>query len=149
MSDLMTYVEESIDGFKAQALLFSLDCITKTIVEIKYKMLQKRLVVATALAAGAAAIPVTCVDLAINTVLLAYEVRHYMHVFGVNREKVYSLRHFDHSLLKCTSLLGPNLDMIVFVTAKIGIYVTLLLSNSFLRFDSSIGWICHIFSYCC
>jgi hypothetical protein len=42
----MKYVEENIDGFKAQALLFSLDCITKKIVERKYKMLKKRLVVA-------------------------------------------------------------------------------------------------------
>jgi hypothetical protein len=51
-SDLVTYVEDNIGGIKAQALLFSLDCITKKIVEIKYKVLKKRLVVATAFAAG-------------------------------------------------------------------------------------------------
>jgi hypothetical protein len=55
MSDLLRYVEENIDGFKAQALLFSLDSITKEIVERKYKMLKKRLVIATVLAAGVAA----------------------------------------------------------------------------------------------
>ena len=67
-SDLVTYVEDNIGGIKAQALLFSLDCITKKIVERKYKMLKKRLVVATALAAGVAAIPLPGVDVAINTV---------------------------------------------------------------------------------
>ena len=36
MSDLMTYVEENIDDVKAQAFLFSLDSITKEIVERKY-----------------------------------------------------------------------------------------------------------------
>ena len=41
MSDLLRYVEENIDGFQAQALLFSLDSITKEIVERKYKMLKK------------------------------------------------------------------------------------------------------------
>jgi hypothetical protein len=56
MLDLVTYSEENIDGFQAQTLLFSLDCITKKIVERKYKMLKKRLVPATALAAGVAAI---------------------------------------------------------------------------------------------
>ena len=35
-SDLMAYVEDNIDGFKAQPLLFSLDSITKEIVERKY-----------------------------------------------------------------------------------------------------------------
>jgi hypothetical protein len=41
MSDLLRYVEDNIDGFEAQALLFSLDSITKEIVERKYKMLKK------------------------------------------------------------------------------------------------------------
>jgi hypothetical protein len=53
----------------------------------KYKMLNKRLVVATALAAGVAAIPVPGVDVAINTVFLLLEVRHYMSVFGIDRER--------------------------------------------------------------
>ena len=72
MSDLMTYVEENIAGLKAQALLFSLDCITMKIMERKYKMLKKRLVVATALAAGVAAIPLPGIDVAINTVFLVH-----------------------------------------------------------------------------
>jgi hypothetical protein len=40
MSDQMTYVEENIAGLKVHALLFSLHCITKTIVERKYEMLK-------------------------------------------------------------------------------------------------------------
>ena len=131
MSDLLRYVEENIDGFKAQALLFSLDSITKEIVERKYKMLKKRLVLATAVTASIAAIPVPGVDVAINTALLVHEVCHYMSVFGINRKRVYSLRNFDHSLLKCTSLLEPNLDMAVFVVTKIGTYATLLFVQSF------------------
>ena len=125
MSDLLRYVEENIDGLKAQALLFSLDSITKEIVERKYKMLKKRLVIATVLAAGVAAIPVPGVDVAINTALLVHEVCHYMSVFGINRKRVYSLRNFDHSLLKCRSLIEPSVDMAVFVVTKIGIYATL------------------------
>jgi uncharacterized protein (DUF697 family) len=131
MSDLLRYVEENIDGFKAQALLFSLDSITKEIVERKYKMLKKRLVIATVLAAGVAAIPVPGVDVAINIALLIHEVCHYMSVFAINRKRVYSLRNFDHSLLKCRSLIEPSLDMVVFVVTKIGTYATLLFVQSF------------------
>ena len=36
MLDLLRYVEENIDGFQAQVLLFSLDSITKEIVKRKY-----------------------------------------------------------------------------------------------------------------
>ena len=125
----MTYVEDNIGGLKAQALLFSLDCITKKIVERKYKMLKKRLFVATALAAGVAAIPVLGVNAAVNTVLLVHEVRHYMSVFGVDRERVNSFKDFDHSLLKCTYLLKPNMNMLV---AKIGTFTAWLLASSVL-----------------
>jgi hypothetical protein len=41
-------------------------------------MLKKRLVIATVLAAGVAAIPVPGVDVAINIALLVHEVCHYM-----------------------------------------------------------------------
>ena len=132
MSELMKYVEENIDGFKAQALLFSLDCITKKIVERKYKMLKKRLVVATALAAGVAAIPVPGVDIAINTVYLLHELRHYMSVFGIDRERVNSLKGFEHSLLKCRSLLEPNFNMILFLGTKLGTFLALALAESVL-----------------
>jgi hypothetical protein len=79
-------------------------------------MLKKRLIAATALAAGVAAIPVPDVDIAVNTALLIHEVCHYMRVFGVNRQRVYSLKDFDISLLKCTPLLKPNLNMLLFVS---------------------------------
>ena len=92
MLDLMTYVEEHIDGFKAHALLFSLYCITNKIVERKYEMLKKRLVVATSLAAGVTANPVPGIYVAINTVFLVHEVRQYMSVFEVDRERVNSLK---------------------------------------------------------
>ena len=131
-SDLMVYVEDNIGWLKAQALLFSLDCITKKIMERKYKMLKKRVVVATALAANVAAIPVPGVDVAINTVFLVHEVHHYMRVFGVEQERVNALKDFDHSLLKCRSLLKPSFNMILFVGKKIGIYAAMVLAQSFL-----------------
>lgn len=122
MSDLIMYVEKNIDGFKAQAFLFSISSITKKIVERKHKMLKKRLVRAIALAAGIAAIPVPVVDVAVHIALLAHEVSYYMRVFGVERESVYSLRDFDHSLLKCKSLLGPHFKVIHSVGKTIGTY---------------------------
>ena len=69
MSDLMTYVEENIAGLKVQALLVSYhqeNCGKKI------QMLKKRLVVATALAAGVAAIPLPGIYVAINTVCLVH-----------------------------------------------------------------------------
>ena len=74
------------------------------------------------------------VDVVSNTVFLVQEMRHYMSVFGVNRQRVdrYSLNNFDYSLLKCTPLLEPHMDMIFFVGAKLGTYATLLLVTSFL-----------------
>jgi hypothetical protein len=60
------------------------------------------------------------VDVAINTVFLLHEVRHYMSVFGIDRERVNSLKDFDHSLLKCRSLLEPNFNMILFLSTKLG-----------------------------
>ena len=131
MSDLLRYVEENIGGIKDQVLLFSLESMTKEIVERKYKMLKKRLVLATAVTASIAAIPVPGLDVVINTALLVHEVCHYMSVFGINTGRVYSLTNFDHSLLNCRSLLEPNLDMAVFVATKIGTYATLLFVQSF------------------
>ena len=101
-SDLMTYIEDNIGGFKAQALLFSLDSITKKNLERKHKTLKKRLAVATVLASLLVYKP--GVDVAIDTVFLVQEVRHYMRVFGVEQERVNTLKDFDHSLLKCRSL---------------------------------------------
>ena len=89
MSDLLRYVEENIDELKAQALLFSLHSITKTILVRKHKMLQKRLVSVTALVVGISAIPVPGVDV-VNIGLLVHEVRHYMNVFEVQPEIVNS-----------------------------------------------------------
>lgn len=129
-SNLMAYVEENIDGIKAQALLSSLACITKNMVERKYKMLKKRLVKVTAGAGIIAAIPVPFLDVGVNIAVLANEVRHYMSVFGINRENVYSLNDFDHSLLRCATLLRPNLNMIVFVGVKFATYSGLLLATS-------------------
>jgi uncharacterized protein (DUF697 family) len=54
----------------------------------------------TAAAGVIAAIPVPFIDAGINIIVLANEVRHYMSVFGINRENVYSLENFDHSLLR-------------------------------------------------
>jgi GTP-binding protein EngB required for normal cell division len=119
MSDLIAYVEDNIDGFKAQVLRLSLHCITKKIVERKYKMLRKKIVTATAHAAGVAYILVPVVGVGGNIKFLADEVCHYMSVFGVDPERINSLKDFDHSLLKCRFLSQPNLDMIPFVTAKL------------------------------
>ena len=132
MSDLMSYIEDNIDGCKAQALLISLDRTNKEMLERKHKMLKERLVVACALAAGVAAIPVSIVDVAIDSGLLVHEVRHYMRVFGVEQERVAPLKDFDHSLLKCRSLLKPNLNMIPFVGAKLGTNTALVFAQSFL-----------------
>jgi hypothetical protein len=54
------------------------------------------------------------VDVAVNIEILAHEVRHYMQVFRVEPERVSSLTDFDHSLLKCRSLLLPNFNMELF-----------------------------------
>jgi hypothetical protein len=43
---------------------------------------------------------------------------------------VYSLENFDHSLLRCTTLLKPDLNMIVFVSAKLATYSGVLLATS-------------------
>jgi hypothetical protein len=119
--DLMTYVEENIDDVKAQALLFSIGCISKEFVERKYKMLLKRLIAATALSAGVASIPVEGVT-GINNAVLAYEVRHYMHVFEFKREIVNSLKGFEQSSLKCKELFGTNFDMMKFIIRERVVY---------------------------
>ena len=41
MSHIVRYVEDNIDGFKAQALLFSIGCITKDIWKENTKCLRK------------------------------------------------------------------------------------------------------------
>ena len=46
-SDLMGYVENNTSGFKTQTLHFSLESIIKKMLERKYKILKKRLVIAT------------------------------------------------------------------------------------------------------
>ena len=59
-SDLIAYVEDTMDGWKAQALLFSLGTMTKKVLERKHKMLKKRLVVTCAVTAGVAARYICC-----------------------------------------------------------------------------------------
>ena len=130
-SDLMAYVEGKFDGFK-KAFLYSVDAITKEILERKYKMLQKRLVKVTIIAAGVAAVPVPGVDFAVNIGILVHEVRHYMRVFRVEPERVNTLEDFDQSLLKCRSLLKPNVDIALFVGTKIATYATVLFVQSFI-----------------
>jgi hypothetical protein len=130
-SDLMAYVEDNTSGFKARAIHVSLESIFKKILERKYKMLKKRLVVAIALAAGVAAIPVPGRNFAINTVFLVHEVCHYMRVFVAEQERVYALKDFDHSLLKCRSLFKPNFNTILFVVTKIGTFTALLFATFF------------------
>lgn len=131
-SDLITYVGENIDGFKAQALLFSLDCFTKEIVERKYQMLKKRREVVTVLAASVAFVPLPGLDVAFDIALLIHEVNHYMSVFGVNPRKVNSLIGFDRSLLKCKDLLEPNVNMALVLAAKIQIRLGVLFVTSVL-----------------
>jgi GTP-binding protein EngB required for normal cell division len=132
MSDLIRYIEETMDGFKAQVLLFSIHPMTRNIVERKHKMLKARLVKVTALAASIAATPVPGVDVVANFALLAKEVGHYMHVFEVQQEFVNSLKDFDQSLLKCRSLLTPTFKMIPFIIVKLGTYATVLIAQSWL-----------------
>ena len=85
----------------------------------------KRLVVATALAAGIEAIAVPGVDVVIDTVFFVHEVRHYMRVSGVEQERVNTFKDVDHSLLKCRSLSEPNFITKRFVGIQIGTYATL------------------------
>ena len=132
MSDLIRYIEKTMDGFKFQVLLFSIPSMTKNIVETKYKMLKARLVKVSCLAAGAAATPVPGVDAAANFALLASEMNHYMHVFGVQPEFVNSLKDFDQSLLKCRSLIAPTFKMIPFIIPKLGTYATVILAQSWI-----------------
>ena len=129
-SDLIAYVEDNMDGWKGQAFLFSLGTMTKKVLERKHKMLKKRLVVTCAITAGVAAIPMPGIDVAVNTVLIAREVNHYIHVFGVEQERVNTLKDFDRSLLKCRSLCAPNIDITLFVVDKIRSHFSIMLAQS-------------------
>ena len=53
-------------------------------------------------------------------------MRHYMIVFGIERERVNSLNDVDHSLLKCTYLLKPNINMVRVVVTKIELILPLV-----------------------
>ena len=136
-------------GLKLKLFFFSLDCITKEVMERKHKMLKKRLVRATVLAAGIAAIPLPGVDVPVNIALLVHEVSYYMRIFRVERESVYSLRDFDHSLLKCRYLLERNFNLILFIGKKKLNLCCNCVRPIFVKFDYSNTWICHIFSYYC
>ena len=103
-------------GLKLRLFLFLLNLSPR----IFLKENTKRLVVTTALAAGIEAIALPDVDVVIDTVVFVQEVRHYMRVFGVEQERVHTLKDVDHSLLKCRSLLEPNFITKLFVGIKIG-----------------------------
>ena len=66
-----------------------------------------------------------------------------MRVFGFERESVYSLRDFDHSLLKCKFLLESNFNLIHFVGKKIGTYAALKLVFA----KSLLNWIIPMVRY--
>ena len=57
-----------------------------------------------------------------------------MSVFGVDRERVNSLKDFGHSLLKCRSLLESNFNMILLIVTKLRTFLALALAESVLDF---------------
>ena len=57
-----------------------------------------------------------------------------MCVFGVDRERVNSLKDFDHSLLKCRYLLESNFNMILLIVTKLRTFLALALAESVLDF---------------
>ena len=61
-----------------------------------------------------------------------------MSVFGVDRERVNSFKDFDHSLLKCRSLLEPNFNMTLLIVTKLGTFLALALAESVLDLIVSI-----------
>ena len=119
MSILLGHIEDNIGCLKTQAVLFSLESVTKEIVEGKYKMLKKRILSVTILASG-----VFGEDDVSNTSWVEIEVQGYMHEFGFNRAGVDSLINFSQSFLKCRSLLEPNLNMKTFVANGLASYPT-------------------------
>lgn len=137
MADLLRYVEDNIGGLKAQALLFSLESVTKEIVEIKYKLFKARMSNIILFASGMAGLAV-----ANNTSWLENEVHLYLRLFGINQAGVNSLRKFNPSELKCRSLLEPSFNMETFVATRMGRYssplTTPIIDNFILSFVGSL-----------
>ncbi|XP_071177712.1 T-cell-specific guanine nucleotide triphosphate-binding protein 2-like [Mytilus edulis] len=132
LSELLSYVESNLDDFKGLAALASMAVLSEFIIGLKYKVLKNRIKKVSVAAAAIAAVPVPGVDVALNIALLVEEVIHYINSFGLSRKKMETLDTFDTSRLKCTKILLPGAEMAVFVIARLGFFVTLMVAENLL-----------------
>lgn len=126
LSELIDYVNANLDDFKRLAALSSMAVLSEGIINLKYKVLKNRIKKVSVGAAAIAAIPIPGVDIALNIALLVEEMSHYINFFGLSNKKMKELESFDTSQLKCRKILIPGADMAVFVTVRLGSYISIM-----------------------
>lgn len=132
ISQLLTYVESNLNKFKCEAIMSSLAVVSEDIIHLKYKVLKKRMKLASVAAAAIAATPIPGIDVAANIGLLVEEINHYIDFFGLSKKKMAALTSFERSSLKCNKILFPGADMAVFVISRLGFYATIMIAENVL-----------------
>lgn len=88
--DLMIAIFHSLPDLKKEAMILSIGPLTHQIIREKKKALHDRVFKIAVISAGVAAVPIPGLDVAVDLVIISYEINFYMTEFGLDEE---SLRH--------------------------------------------------------
>lgn len=132
MSELLSYVESNLDKFKCEAVMLSLEVLSEGVIDLKYKVLQRKIKMVSFASALISANPVPGVDVVVNIALLVLHLAHYIDSFGLSQKSMQELKSFDRSVLKCSKILLPGADMAAFVVAKLGFFATIMVAENIL-----------------
>ncbi|XP_076113651.1 interferon-inducible GTPase 5-like [Mytilus galloprovincialis] len=127
---LVEHIKRNLPAPKYESFMFSLPTLTKEVIDLKYRALEKRVKIATVAAASVAAIPIPGIDLVANIAILVEEVLHYIRVFGLGKKKLDTLEGFDRNQLNCAGFLDPGVDMGKVILMQLGKLVAILAVES-------------------
>lgn len=89
--DLMVAIFHSLPDFKKEAMILSIGPLTHQIIREKKKALHNRVFKIAVISAGAAAVPLPGVDVAVDLAIIAYEINFYMSEFGLDEDSLMHL----------------------------------------------------------
>ncbi|XP_063429697.1 interferon-inducible GTPase 5-like [Mytilus trossulus] len=89
--DLMVAIFHSLPDLKKEAMILSIGPLTHQIIREKKKALHDRVFKIAVISAGAAAIPLPGVDVAVDFAIITYEIHFYMTEFGLDEESLMHL----------------------------------------------------------
>ncbi|CAG2241555.1 unnamed protein product [Mytilus edulis] len=107
--------------------------LTEHIIEVKYKILRKRVKLASLSAAGIAAVPIPGLSAVANLAILAEEVNHYKNVFGLTESILRAIVGLQIVELHCAAFLVGSHLLTRVIVERLGNHWSLLVVEAYLH----------------